>query len=68
MFSHIGEMNVAGTLQGYVLQILLVSVVIGLVLRSVRLGFASLLPNVLPSLMAFGLWGRSSGKSACRWR
>lgn len=62
MFSHIGEMNVAGTLQGYVLQILLVSVVIGLVLRSVRLGFASLLPNVLPSLMAFGLWGAFVGQ------
>ncbi|WP_454765230.1 efflux RND transporter permease subunit [Cupriavidus campinensis] len=61
MFSRIGEMNVAGTLKGYVLQIVLISVVIGLVLRSVRLGFASLLPNVLPSLMAFGLWGAFVG-------
>jgi predicted RND superfamily exporter protein len=57
MFSRIGEMNVAGTLNSYVLQILLISAVICVLLRSVRLGIASLLPNVMPSLLAFGLWG-----------
>ncbi|WP_019447988.1 MMPL family transporter [Cupriavidus sp. BIS7] len=61
MFSRIGELNVAGTLKGYVLQILLISLVIGVAMRSVRLGLASLLPNVLPSLLAFGIWGAMVG-------
>lgn len=61
MFSRIGESNVAGTLKGYVLQILLISVIIGVVMRRWRLGLASLLPNVLPSLLAFGVWGLMVG-------
>lgn len=62
MFSRIGEMNVAGTIQSYVLQILAISVVICLLLRSVKLGFVSLIPNVIPSLIAFGLWGAFVGQ------
>jgi len=62
MFSRIGEMNVAGTLKSYVLQIALISLVIGGVLRSARLGLASLLPNMIPSLLAFGLWGAVVGQ------
>lgn len=62
MFSRIGEMNVAGTLQGYVLQIVLISLVIGVLLRSPRLGVMSLLPNVIPALLAFGLWGAFVGQ------
>lgn len=57
MFSQLGKKNVASTLQGYALQILLISVVIGVLLRSVRLGAASIIPNVIPSLLAFGIWG-----------
>ena len=62
MFSRIGEMNVAGTMKGYVLQILLISVVICVLLRSLKLGLVSLLPNVIPSLLAFGLWGALVGQ------
>ena len=61
MFSHIGERNVAGMMQGYLLQILIISVVIGILLRSLSLGVVSLIPNVLPSLLAFGLWGAFVG-------
>lgn len=61
MFSRIGEMNVAGTIQGYVLQILLISLVICILLRSVKLGVISLVPNVIPSVIAFGLWGALVG-------
>lgn len=62
MFSRIGEMNVLGTMEGYVLQILLISVVIGVLLKSLRMGLVSLLPNVIPSLIAFGLWGALVGQ------
>ncbi len=61
MFSHLGQKNVASTLQGYVLQIGLISLVVGLVLRSLRLGLISLIPNVIPSLLAFGIWGAAVG-------
>ncbi|MDF3835358.1 MMPL family transporter [Cupriavidus basilensis] len=62
MFSRIGEMNVSGTMEGYVLQILLISVVIGVLLKSFKMGVISLIPNVIPSLLAFGLWGALVGQ------
>ena len=62
MFARIGERNVAGTMEGYLLQILLISFVICVVLRSVRMGVVSLVPNVMPSLLAFGLWGYFVGQ------
>ena len=61
MFSNLSERNVASTVQGYLLQILLISLVIGVVLRSIRLGLISMLPNVIPSLIAFGVWGGMVG-------
>lgn len=57
MFSRIGELNVEGTLKGYVLQLLLISVVVMLVLRSIKFGLLSVIPNLVPSILAFGLWG-----------
>lgn len=62
MFARIGQSNIPGTLKGYVLQILLISLVIAVAMQSVRLGIASLLPNVLPSLLAFGVWGATVGQ------
>lgn len=40
----------------------LISILIMTVLRSVRLGLVSLLPNLLPVLIAFGLWGVLAGE------
>ncbi|WP_000326234.1 efflux RND transporter permease subunit, partial [Vibrio mimicus] len=57
MFAHIGYRNNVSMLTASAGALLVISLLIGLILRSVRLGLISLLPNVLPASIAFGLWG-----------
>jgi predicted RND superfamily exporter protein len=62
MFSHIGERNIRSMLAGTVVALVLISFMLLLMLRSVRLGFVSLLPNLLPAALGFGLWGIIDGE------
>ncbi len=57
MFAHIGQNNIKSMLTGSVVALLSISLTLMLALRSWRLGLLSLVPNALPSLIAFGLWG-----------
>ncbi len=57
MFAHIGYRNNVSMLTVSAGALVVISLLIGLVLRSVRLGLINLLPNVLPASIAFGLWG-----------
>jgi predicted RND superfamily exporter protein len=56
MFAHIGQRNISSMLIGTAVALLLISVMLGLALRSVRYGFISLIPNLAPAVMGFGLW------------
>ena len=62
MFSIIGERNIRNMLGGSAVALVLISALLLLMLRSVRLGFVSLAPNLLPPLMGFGLWALFSGE------
>lgn len=62
MFSHISERNMQSMIVGTLLAVLIISVLIGLALRSAKLGFVSLIPNLLPAGLAFGLWGLFVGE------
>jgi predicted RND superfamily exporter protein len=42
--------------------LLLISLIMMVALRSVRLGLVSLVPNLLPPTMAFGVWGLVRGQ------
>ncbi|MEM7542727.1 MAG: MMPL family transporter [Pseudomonadota bacterium] len=57
MFSFISLRNIESMASGTVIAFFLISLVIAIALRSVRLGIISLIPNIAPALMAFGLWG-----------
>lgn len=57
MFAYIGERNILSMLSGNVVALLLISVVMVFALRDIRLGFLSLVPNLVPVAMAFGVWG-----------
>lgn len=57
MFSHISARNIRSMIGGNVMALVLVSGVIMIAIRSLRIGFVSLLPNLVPAGMAFGLWG-----------
>lgn len=57
MFAHIGERNIKSMLSGSVMALILISAILLLMLRSVKIGIISLVPNLIPAAMAFGLWG-----------
>jgi predicted RND superfamily exporter protein len=62
MFSHIGERNIRSMLAGTAVALVLISGLLLLMLRSVRYGAVSLVPNLLPVAMGFGLWGIIDGE------
>ena len=57
MFAHIGERNMASMLSTLPVALMLISLLLVFSLRSLRLGVLSLLPNLVPAVIGFGLWG-----------
>ncbi len=62
MFSHIGQRGISSMLVGTVVALFLISVLLGFALKSWRYGVISLLPNLVPAAMAFGIWGLIDGQ------
>ena len=62
MFAHIGQNNIRSMLFGTVLALIGISFLIALMLRSLRYGLISLLPNLAPAAIAFGIWGAFVGE------
>ncbi|MGB0664965.1 MAG: efflux RND transporter permease subunit [Pontibacterium sp.] len=56
MFAHIGQRNIESMLMGTAMALLLISFLLGVALRSVKFGLISLIPNLAPAAMGFGLW------------
>ena len=57
MFAHISKRNIESMLGGTTLALILISGVLILALRSLKVGLISLLPNLAPAVLAFGVWG-----------
>jgi predicted RND superfamily exporter protein len=62
MFAYIGQRNIHSMLRGTTFALVLISLVMIVALRSFRIGLVSLLPNLAPAAMGFGLWGLVSGQ------
>ncbi|MCC3856623.1 MMPL family transporter [Vibrio parahaemolyticus] len=62
MFAHIGETNIASMLSTLPITLVLISALLIFALRSVRLGLISLMPNIAPAVIGFGLWALISGE------
>ncbi len=62
MFSHIGYRNIRAMLMGTTVALVLISLILIVALRSFRLGLISLVPNLIPAAMAFGVWGLAVGQ------
>ena len=62
MFAHIGKRNITQMLVGSVLALVLISILLLFAFKSVRLGLISLLPNLIPAGVAFGIWGIIDGR------
>ena len=62
MFAYISKRNIESMLIGTLLAVFLISGVILIALRDVQLGLISLIPNLLPAALAFGVWGALVGQ------
>jgi len=62
IFSYISERNIRSMLKGSVIALILISLIMIAALRDLKLGLLSLLPNLSPAFMAFGVWGLVVGQ------
>ena len=62
MFAHIGLRNIKAMLLGTTLALFGISMLLIAALRSLRLGLVSLVPNLVPGAMGFGIWGLAVGE------
>ncbi len=57
MFAKIGQRNINSMLIGTTLALVLISIILIFAFRSVKTGLISMVPNLVPAAMGFGLWG-----------
>ena len=57
MFSNIGQRNSRTMLLGTSAALAAISVILVVALRSFKIGMVSLIPNLVPATVGFGLWG-----------
>ena len=62
MFAHIGETNMDSMIISMTLAMFLISALLIFALRSFRLGMISLIPNIGPAAVGFGIWALISGE------
>ena len=62
MFSHIGMRNIVSMLSGTAIALVTITLVLIISLRSIKYGLITLIPNMLPAVVAFGIWGLVDGE------
>jgi len=62
MFTHISMRNIISMLTGTSIALILISLILLFALRSVKFGLISLIPNIIPALMGFGVWALLVGE------
>ncbi len=62
MFAHIGMKNIISMLSGTTIALVLISLILIFALGSWRYGLLSLIPNLVPAGMAFGVWALIDGE------
>ena len=62
IFSHFSKRNIDSMLVGTTAALVLISLLLVVALKSFRMGFISLIPNLFPAAVGFGLWGYLFGE------
>ena len=62
MFSKLGFRQADSMFKGNIIALILISLVLMLALRSFKLGLLSIIPNVAPVLVGFGIWALYKGQ------
>ena len=63
IFAYISERNINSMLFGSLFALVVISLILIIALRSVRVGLVSLVPNLVPAAMALGAWGYLVGEA-----
>ena len=62
LFAYIGQRNIRAMLVGTLVVLLAISAILLFALRSLRLGLISIIPNLVPAALGFGVWGLTVGQ------
>lgn len=62
IFAHIGQRSITSMLLGTVVAEVMIALILIVAVRSLKIGLVSLVPNLVPAGMAFGLWGLLVGQ------
>jgi predicted RND superfamily exporter protein len=62
LFSTVSWINIRSMIGSTIMSMLLIALIVAAALRSVTYGFLSILMNVLPSIVGFGIWGLLIGQ------
>ena len=62
LFAYIGQRNIRAMLIGTMVVLLAISAILLFALRSLRLGLISIVPNLVPAVLGFGVWGLTVGQ------
>ncbi|WP_299312638.1 MMPL family transporter [uncultured Aquimarina sp.] len=61
MFAYLGERQSSSITKGNIIALFLISLLLIIVLRNVKLGLLSIIPNIAPVIIGFGFWYLFSG-------
>jgi len=62
MFAYLGKRNLISEMRAFTASLILIGLTIIIAFRSFRYGIISMIPNVIPIILAFGVWGLISGQ------
>ncbi len=62
MWSYLGQEAIVDGLKGALLALLLISIILMIVFKSLKYGFISLIPNLLPAGVGYGIWALVNGQ------
>ena len=62
VFSNLTFRNIGSMMNGTSMALILISFLLIFALRSFKIGLISLIPNIMPAILAYGIWGMSNGQ------
>jgi len=62
LFAHISKRNIESMMKGNILSIFITCLLIAFLFKSLKVGFISFVPNMMPILAAMGFWGLIIGQ------
>lgn len=62
MFAHIGKKNARSMLFGNLIALVVISFMLIFAFRTLKIGAVSMIPNLVPAVFAYGVWGAFNGE------